>query len=252
MHLKIKHPLWLLLMLMGFSVGAQQQPVRCFTVEADQKLRQEYPQLGTLDAFEAWLGEHAEPAPTPGPASPAADLKAHAQALWHALQASGGVAINDRRHRLTVHRQCFVGREAVDWIVTRTGTSRADAVRIGRLLVSQDRIRHVVSEHDFEDDDYFYRFVEPVTEARDSPPVEDLRLALRAIGEQTRRSHARGLLRFHGCASGRGIVDALCARYAVPRSKASQWAAQMMRSGALRHVFDDRPFHDDRTLYRIT
>ncbi|MCB9299830.1 MAG: PKD domain-containing protein [Lewinellaceae bacterium] len=55
MHLKIKHPLWLLLMLMGFSVGAQQQPVRCFTVEADQKLRQEYPQLGTLDAFEAWL-----------------------------------------------------------------------------------------------------------------------------------------------------------------------------------------------------
>jgi len=208
-----------------------------------------------LDAFEAWLGEHVEQTPAahpPGHASPAADLKAHAQALWHALQQPGGVTVSDRRFRLRVYRQCFVGREAVDWIVARTGTSRADALRIGRLLVSQDRIRHVVSEHDFEDADYFYRFVEPVAEARDSPPVEDLRQALRSIGGPSQRGHARGLLRFRGCATGQDIVDALSARYAVQRGVASQWAAQMMRSGALRHVFDDRPFHDDRTLYRIT
>jgi hypothetical protein len=37
----------------------------------------------------------------------------------------------------------------------------------------------------------------------------------------------------------------------VSRQTARQWALQLMREGVIRHVYDDRPFTDDRALYRI-
>jgi hypothetical protein len=37
----------------------------------------------------------------------------------------------------------------------------------------------------------------------------------------------------------------------VSRETATHWALQLMREGGLRHVYDDAPFRDDRTLYRI-
>jgi hypothetical protein len=38
----------------------------------------------------------------------------------------------------------------------------------------------------------------------------------------------------------------------VSASTARQWALQLMREGGIRHVYDDRPFADDRTLFRIS
>jgi hypothetical protein len=49
---------------------------------------------------------------------------------------------------------------------------------------------------------------------------------------------------------GSRIVDWLVARHAVGRDTAVQWAAELMRQGMLRHVFDDQAFHDNGTLYR--
>ena len=54
---KTKYPLLgLLLLLAAFTLKAQQQDiVRCYTVEADRQLREQYPGLGTLEEFEEWL-----------------------------------------------------------------------------------------------------------------------------------------------------------------------------------------------------
>ncbi|MGA1286373.1 MAG: EAL domain-containing protein, partial [Rubrivivax sp.] len=71
---------------------------------------------------------------------------------------SAGLVVRDRRWRLRLYPQCFIGREAVDWIVQREGVSRAKAVRIGRRLVALGLVAHVVGEHDFEDADLFYEF----------------------------------------------------------------------------------------------
>jgi Domain found in Dishevelled, Egl-10, and Pleckstrin (DEP) len=66
------------------------------------------------------------------------------------------------------------------------------------------------------------------------------------------RTHARGVVRHRQCSTGREVVDWMVRRHDVPRATALQWAAQLMRKGALRHVFDDQPFRDDRSLYRVS
>ena len=69
-----------------------------------------------------------------------------------------GVAVRDRRHLLTVYRSCFVGREAVDWLVANEGLSRGEAVALGQRLIEIGAIQHVLDEHDFRDGHFFYRF----------------------------------------------------------------------------------------------
>ncbi len=79
-------------------------------------------------------------------------------ALVDRLRGQGGVEICDRRHLLRVHRRCFVGREAVDWLVGEEGLTRAEAVEVGKLLVERDVLHHVLDEHGFRDGHFFYRF----------------------------------------------------------------------------------------------
>src|SRR5262249_21866160 len=47
------------------------------------------------------------------------------RALATRLRGPDGVLIADRRHLLTVYRQCFIGREAVDWLTRTCGLTRA-------------------------------------------------------------------------------------------------------------------------------
>ena len=71
-----------------------------------------------------------------------------------------GVAIADRRFGLHVYPSCFIGQEAVEWLMQQQQASREEALRLGRLLVDRCVIQHVTDEHDFEDDYLFYRFVQ--------------------------------------------------------------------------------------------
>jgi potassium-dependent mechanosensitive channel len=79
------------------------------------------------------------------------------------MRGAGGVDVRDRRHRLTVFARCFVGSEAVDWLVEREGLSRAEAVIVCQRLLARGVFRHVRDEHDFRDGHFFYRFRNSVT-----------------------------------------------------------------------------------------
>jgi hypothetical protein len=74
------------------------------------------------------------------------------------MRAPGGLDIHDRRHRLSLHPKCFVGGEAVSWLVRSTDLTRDEAIRIGQTLVERQVIHHVLDEHPFRDGNYFYRF----------------------------------------------------------------------------------------------
>jgi potassium efflux system protein len=74
------------------------------------------------------------------------------------LRGPNGVAVLDRRYLLTVYRQCFVGRDAVDWMTRTLGLTRVEAVELGQLLIDRSIVRHVLDEHGFKDGNYFYRF----------------------------------------------------------------------------------------------
>jgi Domain found in Dishevelled, Egl-10, and Pleckstrin (DEP) len=170
------------------------------------------------------------------------------------MGAPGGLHIADRTHMLRSYPRCFVGREAVDWLVATRGVSRSEALRLGRSLVAVGLIQHVLEEHDFKDGDFFYRLADnTVGAASDAlPEAAAGRKALQLALDFPWRSHSRGLLRHHQCATGRTIVDWIVQRHAIPRATAVHWAIHWMRQGALRHVFDTQAFQDDdRFLYRL-
>jgi len=171
--------------------------------------------------------------------------------MWQRMRSTGGLDIRDRMHHLRSYTQCFVAREAVDWMVRELGVRRAEATHIGRRMVALGWVRHVLDEHDFDDAELFFTAAVHLQAAALSPPVDDLRQALRALsGGVPLGTYRRRLLVHRRCASGCRIVDWLVARHEVSRDTAVQWAAQLMRQGMLRHVFDDQAFRDDGTLYR--
>ncbi|AFY70306.1 pleckstrin/ G-protein interacting- domain protein [Thalassoporum mexicanum PCC 7367] len=70
----------------------------------------------------------------------------------------GGLKIQDRRFRLTNYPRCFVGSEATQWIMDRLEIPEAEAVRLGQRLIDEKWLHHVLDEHDFKNEDLFYRF----------------------------------------------------------------------------------------------
>jgi hypothetical protein len=80
--------------------------------------------------------------------------------LVERMQEPRGVPIEDRRHLLSVYPRCFVGSEAVDWLLRAAEMTRADAVALGQRLVERGFVRHVLDEHGFRDGRFFYRFRE--------------------------------------------------------------------------------------------
>jgi sensor c-di-GMP phosphodiesterase-like protein len=170
----------------------------------------------------------------------------------------GGLDVRDRRWRLRLYPKCFVGREAVDWIVQRERVSRAKAVRIGRRLVALGLMAHVAAEHDFEDADLFYVFTD-ATGAQMQQQNDLQREAAQSLRALARgegvsglhlRTHVRGIAVHRECFTGAELAHWLGERWGLTTEHAALVGAQLMRQGVLRHVFDDRPFAVGRDLYR--
>ena len=76
------------------------------------------------------------------------------------MRSEAGVEIKTRRHKLKLYQRCFIGNEAVDWIVEQTKVSRMAAIKIGQTMLEKGLFHHVLEEHQFEDAHLFYRFNE--------------------------------------------------------------------------------------------
>jgi len=80
------------------------------------------------------------------------------EALVREMRGSDGIVISDRRYRLNVYPRCFVGLEAVDWLVQNRNCTRAEAIEVGQMLLDRGIIHHVMDQHGFQDEYLFYRF----------------------------------------------------------------------------------------------
>lgn len=76
------------------------------------------------------------------------------------MRGNNGLEIKTRRYQIKLYKSCFVGSEAVDWLVEKLNVSRPQAVAIGKKLVNKKIIHHVSDEHSFKDENLFYRFYE--------------------------------------------------------------------------------------------
>ena len=78
-------------------------------------------------------------------------------ALERATGQAGGLAIADRTWHGRTFPRCFVGLEAVEWIMRRERLAFGAAEAVGQSLLELGALRHVTGEHGFIGDNYFYR-----------------------------------------------------------------------------------------------
>ena len=70
------------------------------------------------------------------------------------------VSLEDRKYRLKTYKDCFIGQEAVDYLVSSgQAPTREDAVALGRALQGTHLFEHVTRDHEFADDYLFFRFL---------------------------------------------------------------------------------------------
>jgi small-conductance mechanosensitive channel len=84
------------------------------------------------------------------------------------MRGPDGLAIEDRRHLLSVYPKCFVGSEAVAWLMRVHDLTRQEAIHLGQSLVQRGVFHHVLDEHPFRDGNFYYRFY--ADEHRDGVP----------------------------------------------------------------------------------
>lgn len=71
-----------------------------------------------------------------------------------------GLKLADRRWRFLTYPKCFVGSEAVQWMVDGLECDRTAAVAMGQRLMDAGIIHHVTNSEPFADDALYYRFQE--------------------------------------------------------------------------------------------
>ena len=76
------------------------------------------------------------------------------------MRSEQGVEIKTRRHKLKLYQRCFLGNEAVDWLIEKAKVSRPDALKLGQKMLDKGIFRHVTDDHHFKDESMFYRFNE--------------------------------------------------------------------------------------------
>jgi len=79
-------------------------------------------------------------------------------AIEREMRLATGVPIADRSYLGTTYPRSFVGSEAVEWLMRRYRLARGEAEAVGQSLVDLGVIHHVVDEHGFVDEGFYYRF----------------------------------------------------------------------------------------------
>jgi hypothetical protein len=76
------------------------------------------------------------------------------------MRLPNGVEIKSRKQSFRLpYPNCFVGREAVDWIVARLPIDRISSIDLGQRLLDDKWIRNLSNQEPFRDADLFYQFI---------------------------------------------------------------------------------------------
>lgn len=70
----------------------------------------------------------------------------------------GGIKIKNRRYNLRIYPNCFIGSEAVEWMINNLNLSTEQAIKLGQRLIDEKFIHHVRDQHNFQNEYLFYRF----------------------------------------------------------------------------------------------
>jgi len=166
------------------------------------------------------------------------------------MRANAGVDVRDRSYRFKTYAQCFRGDEAVLWLASHLGVSRAQAVDVGELLRLHGAFDHVTQDHAFLDEAKFYRFTD------ESPNVDAIDLDLVAQEGRQGGFDVRDRV-WHGQAYpavflGSEAHQWLKRFYGLGDAGALQLGQRLLEAHLFRHVVDEHPFAAKPLFYRLT
>jgi Domain found in Dishevelled, Egl-10, and Pleckstrin (DEP) len=74
------------------------------------------------------------------------------------MRSESGVPVADRTYLAKTYARCFVGSDAVQWLMSRYRLSLGAAEDAGQRLLELGVFHHVVDQHGFTEGKFFYRF----------------------------------------------------------------------------------------------
>ena len=78
--------------------------------------------------------------------------------LVQTMHSDEGLDIKDRHYNFNFYPACFIGSEAIDWLVKNQGYQQEEAMEIGQILIEKGLVHHVTDDHPFRNGYFFYRF----------------------------------------------------------------------------------------------
>lgn len=157
--------------------------------------------------------------------------------------------IRDRTYHLRPYPQCFVGSEAVKWMVGQYKCRPDAAVAVGQALGRLGLLVHVTHDHPFLDADLFYRLV--FTTHADSIDLGAAHGALtQPPGVEVADRDYLGRV-YPQCWVGSDAVDLLAEKFETSRHEACVALHRLAQFGLLEHVAKARPFTDGNYFYRF-
>lgn len=170
-----------------------------------------------------------------------------AEAFCTALAAN--VKTQDRLYNLTVYPLCFVGTQAVDFMVAQYGLTREHAARVGAALQELGMLHHVTYEHSFGDEAFFYR-TELSARTQKMSPGATLALLTSKTGVLVRDRAYLGT-NYPACFVGSHAVDWLHTKQKLSRLDAEIMLNRLYGFDLIEHVTREHPVHDGAYFYRF-
>jgi Domain found in Dishevelled, Egl-10, and Pleckstrin (DEP) len=167
------------------------------------------------------------------------------------MKAAASIVSQDRRYRLVVYPNCFLGTEAVDWLADHLSISDTQAEDVGNLLMKMGHFYHVAKDQPFKNEKFFYRFSAPnsLLNNLDLDLIMQESRELRGFDVQDRTW--RGM-RFVKCFVGAEAAKWMSAFYGLGKEGAIALGQSLHDIYHFRHVVDERDFIDHDFFYRMT
>ena len=169
--------------------------------------------------------------------------------LFEAMRSQPGL-VADRRYRGKGYPECFVASEAIEFIASRFGVSRAAAHAAGTFLWRTGRIHHVLRDAAFDDGFFFFR-IGATSHATGGIDLGDVEAAMRAPDGVEISDRAYAGKTYPKCFVGSEAVEWLRGRYRLTVGEAESMGHSLIELGELHHVVDEHGFVGEGYFYRF-
>jgi hypothetical protein len=175
------------------------------------------------------------------------------------MAGANGVEIRARTYRTQSYDECFVGTDAVNWLMQTTHVTRTEALRIGQALLELGHVYHVVREQPFQDGHFFYR-ISANTSRLNAVDLCAVIRQMRSQGTQSTQGHDGGVRiadrQFHGvtypaCFVGSHAIKWMREQFQLNENEAMTLGQRLMDLFLVHHVVDRQPFRGGKFFYRF-